>query len=196
MAKKKTVAIRDLFVKLEKYYKDMYIINGTCFCEGTESFTDNPGYYFGILEPDTVTAIKETLPPGEVVSISSVREAKDRVNDGAIIGTALEDTEAETVKKKFQSLYSQVQETDDWLPFPLSEEEVSAIFQDGVPVEFPLGDLDFHISVTKSCFPGITEKRVYDLNYTVLKMDHGIIHLIFRYPFDYYTIYLLYAFLE
>ena len=177
MAKKKTVAIRDLFVKLEKY-------------------TDNPGYYFGVLEPDTVTAIKETLPPGEVVSISSVREAKERVNDGSIIGTTLEDTEAETIKKKFQSLYSQVQETDDWLPFPLSEEEVSAIFQEGVPVEFPLGDLDFHISVTKSCFPGITEKRVYDLNYIVLKMDHGIIHLIFRYPFDYYTIYLLYAFLE
>ena len=138
-----------------------------------------------------------------MVAISSVREAKERVNNGAIIGTALEDTEAETVQKKFQSLYNQVQETDDWLPFPLSEEEVSAIFQDGVPIEFPLGDLDFHISVTKSCFPGIkscfpgiTEKRVYDLNYIVLKMDHGIIHLIFRYPFDYYTIYLLYAFLE
>lgn len=196
MKKDKTVPIRDLLVKLEKYYKDIYIIHGNCFCEGEESSMDNPGYYFGVFEPHVVESIRQSLPDEKVLFIENIRNAKDDIDSSLI--PIKNDSEIQKIESKFDKLYEEVRNCNSWLPVPLTDELISKIFSEGDAVELKLKNSDgkeIEIVVSKSCFPGITAKRFTDLSYIVTEQDHGISHVIFRYAFEYFTIYLIYAYL-
>ena len=189
----KGIPIRDLFVKLEKYYKDMYILHGSCFCEGDESCANNPGYYFGVFEPHVIEQIRTDLPNEEVLYVESIREAKDHLDEKVL--PVKNESEIKKIESKFDHLYEEVRNCDSWLPLPLTKELVQKIFSEGDSVLLDVDGLEESVVVSKSCFPGITEKRITDLTYTLQKKDHGIVNLVFRYLFEYFTIYLSYAIL-
>ena len=80
MAVKRTspfAPLSDLFVKLQKVYKDVYIFRGIYCIPGEEELASIVGDILCVLEPKYRDAVRELLPKKECIYIPSIKEFKE-----------------------------------------------------------------------------------------------------------------------
>ena len=196
MAKKKEVSLRDLLVKLDKYFKDVYILHGTCFCGGTVSEASTRGFYFGIFAEESIGTIKNLYEEGHRnLHIPLIKDCKDDLSKIKEIN----DSDIHKYEDKFDNLYTKAINTIEWRAVPLTDAIVEKLLTtpEVVTLPFVLNDgTEIPLECSKSLFPGITKAHIYELQYGLSQSD-DFYHLIVRYHLDtFFTIFMYYTFLK
>lgn len=196
MAKKKEITFRELLVKLEKYFKDAYILHGSCFCGGVSTEESTRGFYYGILSEDSVKMIREEFADWNGnIHIPAIKDAKD--NKSTV--EQINDSDIHKIEDKFDSLYKKSINIIEWRAIPLVDEDVEKIYTNGQVIDVPFALDDgtvIPLECSKSLFPGITKAHVYEIQYS-LRESEEFYHLMLQYHLDkFFTIFLLYTFLK
>ena len=194
MAKKDL--IRDVFVKFDRYYKDLYLINYQCFCGGVETERQTKGFFFGLLNDLETKLIKTEFQKekdSSILFVSDVKKAKDDLL--TYVKEVENDSDVEEIKNRFSILYEEVRNKDTWLPLPFTDEEIEKLITDADTVEFDVGDPTIRpLVITKTLFPSISLKNIEKVQYVWNRTD-DLLYLYFRYPAEYFTLFLRYSFL-
>lgn len=196
MAKKKEIAFRDLLVKLDKYFKDVYILHGSCFCGGPVTEEATRGFYYGILSEDVVRMIRTEFESCKGnIYISTIKDAKDNKS----IVECINDSTIHEIEHKFDNLYKKSINTIEWRAIPLVDEDVEKIYSVGQVIEIPFTLNDgtvIPLECSKSLFPGITQAHIYEVQYALTESEE-FYHLLLQYHLDtFFTVFLLYTFLK
>lgn len=189
MAKK--VELRNIFVKWARLYKDLYLIGSRCFCGGDESERLTRGFYFGLVDQPYVELFQELQPSSEVMYIPSITEAKDNIENS--MEPLKNQSAIKEIKDRFDFLYEKVRNHGEWLPIPLTDEEIEKMMKNGEPISLTL---DGHepITITKSLFPGMTPKMIPEIMYFTYKSD-AILYVYFKLHYECFTLFMTYGFL-
>ena len=191
MAKK--VELRNAFVKWSRLYKDLYLIGNQCFCGGDESERINRGFYFGILDQPYAELFQKMKNESDVIYIPSVTDAKDNIENS--LQPLKNQSAVEEIKERFDSLYEKVRNQEEWLPVPLTEEEIEKMMKNGQPIKITF-DGEKPIVVTKSIFPGLTPKTIPEITYfTDHAQNDQILHVYFKMTLECFTLFMKYSFL-
>lgn len=199
MAKKKEPTVRDIISKLERYYKDVYIIHQSCFCGGPTSEKVNRGYYFGFFMEPAKTVLKNTYqrhPEEDLILITDVRLMKDNPTEHCKYFTDIDTIE--DVQVKYSDLYNKVREITNWEPLNLPEEGIQAIFKNGDSYDFRVDPSVPEVTFTKTLFPGMTHTSVPSVLYAFKKYTSPemgeVMDLYFQFPLEqFFTMFMIYT---
>lgn len=196
MAKKNEITFRELLVKLEKYFKDAYILHGSCFCGGPVSEEVTRGFYYGILSEDAIKMMRsEFAECNGNIHIPLIKDAKDNKS----IVEPINDSDLHEIEDKFDSLYKKSINTIEWRAIPLVDEDVEKIYTTGQVIEIPFtlnNGTTVPLECSKSLFPGITKAHIYEIQYGLSESEE-FYHLILQYHLDkFFTVFLLYVYLK
>lgn len=187
--------LKTIFMKLVNIFpKDMYLVHNWCAIAGNESDAENRGFYFCALEPEVRELLNKTFPNNPVLYIKSVRDAKTDISN---IEEILEEKTLKNIDTVVDSFMNKFNDYTDWCSFNFSDEEITALFDDGQSLTlFENDDTKSSIIISKSIFPLITGKvinevkYIYDsyeddseLNQIIIVYDYELFQLVMRYLF-------------
>jgi hypothetical protein len=187
--------LKTVFMKLLNVFpKDMYLVHNWCAIAGNESDVENRGFYFCVLEPEVRELLNKTFPNNPVLYIKSVRDAKTNISD---IEEILDEKILKNITAIVESFMSKFNNYVDWNTFNFTEEEISALFDEGQSLTlFENDDNRSSIIISKSIFPLVTGKvinevkYIYDnyedddqLNQIIIVYDYELFQLVMRYLF-------------
>lgn len=187
----KSTRIRDVFVKFNRYFKDLYILSGTCFCGGDESEHDNDGFYYGVLNSKGAEAVQEEFGTHPLLYFDNIRTVKDDLSSYKVIENF---SDIDSVQGVFENLYEKTREIDDWTPLPFSDGGFEKLLE-GELVDFAYKPDCPPLTISKSLFPSMNRKTLEAIQYHVAKMDVDDLDIItFKVPLEYITLFMDYYF--
>lgn len=192
MAKKKALTLRDIFMKMERFTKDCFIIRDSCFIEGEEGFRVGTGRVFGYFTPEAIEVFKNTYPDIEILNVDSIRGAKDDPEHN------IKPVTNKAIEQDFEVRYEKVTGLE-WKTFELNEEELDRLFNKAERIEYEILP-GYKVQIAKGLFPSMTIKRASDIVYyaeleTNENYPGDMIHVYFKVESDYFTVYLEYRWL-
>lgn len=199
MAKAKELTIRDIFMKLERFTKDCFIIHNRCFIEGEEGVRIGAGRVFGYFDESAAELFKNNYPDADLLEVINVRNAKDDPEHN--IKVIPERMNKAITEEDFKSRYDRFR-CVNWTEFNFSDEELDALFNQAERIEYEILP-GKKVQLTKGLFPSMTIKRATELVYyaELLDNDKGlypadIIHAIVRIESEHFTAFLEYRWLD
>ena len=197
---KKELTLRDIFMKIERFTKDCYIIHGKCFIEGDDAFRINPATICGYLTDDAAKIVREAYPDADLLEVINVRNAKDDPEHNIKVVPNRSTKTAE--KMRFKDRFNDYLDVE-WKTFDFTDEQLDSLFNESKQIEYEILP-GKNIQITKGLFPTITIKKANtELMYyaEMLTNDNGIfpadiIHVIVRIETEVSTVYLEYSWLD
>jgi hypothetical protein len=188
--------IKDLYVKLNKFYKSCYITNTGYVCTTEKRRTS-----ILKLTDEYISDVKELFGTSfKVVKIDNIAEAKENLENS--FTEVIDENEIESINKLID-LTNNIKMSAEWFPFRLSEDEVTnndminSLFLEGDSVEFvPRGTGTHSIIIHKTFLPYVTEKNYNDLWYSTKQASDEIIIIFFRFDFTHFEVMLMYHSLQ
>ena len=190
----KSTQIRDVFVKFNRYFKDLYILGGTSFCEGEDSDHDNDGFYYGILNDKGAKLISDQFGKHPLMYIDDLRLIKDDLTKFKVIE---KDVDIKKKQKFFESLYNKALKLDNWSPLSFNDEKFEKLLN-GEVIEFVYTPEKNPVNISRSIFPSMNRVTLEHIQYAW--EEHypvdGILRITFKVPLDYITLFMDYYFFE
>lgn len=192
MAKKKELTFREILMKMERFLKDAYLVQGTYFIDGEESTRIGIGWVCGVLNPEAKEVIEKQYP-GMTLNIKNIRNAKDQPNEFI---DEVQFPMADIVKSKCKELYEGVRACTEWKEIPWTTDQIDALFNRAERVELEFSP-DRPVQVSKSVFPTVTVKNASSVEYALKPRCYGdsLQEIWVRIPGDFYTVFIDYAFM-
>lgn len=148
------------------FKKDVYIIDYRYCMGGEESESENVGNYLCELNENTSVILKEIFPNSEIIYFSDIKKAKKDLN--AYSSTEIGDDIKEKINNRKKTLLKELDNVKKWKDFPFTEELLHKIFKNGETVElFTDDDSIPSITISKTLFPLVTEKKYDSLVYSI-----------------------------
>lgn len=186
--------VRDVFVKFNRYFKDLYILGGTTFCAGDDSDHDNDGFYYGILNDKGVGLLSEQYGKHPLMYIDDLRLIKDDLDQYKVIENP------SAIQKKqhfFETLYNKSLKLDNWSPLSFRDEEFEKLLN-GEVIEFVYAPERKPVNISRSIFPSMNRTTLEHTQYAW--EEHypvdGILRITFKVPLEYITLFMDYYFFE
>lgn len=193
---KKELKLRDIFMKLERFTKDCFIIHNTAFIEGDEGFRVGTGRVFGYFTKEATDVLNTTYSNMDILKVSSIRGAKDEPDTN--IHVLDERSGSISIESDFEKRYEKLKGVE-WSPFILSDEDSEKMFDKAERIDYEILD-GYKIQIAKGLFPSMTAKRVSDIVYYAEVESNesypgDMVHVYFKIDSDYFTVYLEYRWL-
>ena len=186
---------KTLFIKLNNIFpKDMYIFHNWCAIAGSNSETENIGFYMCILDQQARDLLNGLFPNNPILYVKSVRETKTDISK---VEEILDNNVIDKLNSTVNTFMEQYNSYENWDSFNFTPDDVAALFDNNESlVIFKDDDTKSELVISKSLFPLVTSKTIDTVKYAYDSSNDELHQIIVDYRYDLFQLIMKYLFLK